>query len=554
MGEIPANLTERVVIASMDQEVHIRFDHIMESYSTDSQREFDPSKYNLLSLSVRINSRAVSRYPADPINSQENYRAAGPSGLMIHAKFRKHLANQSAQSTFLELLEDLAAKNQVAAPLLGSISSHRLHRLVKLKESSNSASFMLPLEGTHSLWSSQQFHSWRNMMLHGVDWSTWLLGNPPVSLGQAQALMRDSALLSPSVSAPQYSQAWLDWSCSVTSAQGATCERWNFQKGIQYGIHNRQSWDHGISLLHLLPPHSKLLPDPLSQESYIVVKNGAMLSNLNGTNGVYHIPDEGVDLSAVDLLPGDATENSLPTPTFSFHTRLLRNIGHANSGTYELVVKNEDASHLVSVHIKQTFPAVLNLEWQTLDIICDGTLTPWRYLHKQNVVFDQDGSIELSFSQLEVHSELRLILGYKPAFLSISDFPGDANRGFEIPPATAYFGNNNTLFSNAHLVLTPLPDMSMPFNVISLTCTLYAFIVGSLLNWMVKRASKHLHDRLDPENAVPDTLLGRLLVNLKKVMKGIAAMRLRFMGGSTTGDSADDDELSDVHTSTENDS
>ena len=32
--------------------------------------------------------------------------------------------------------------------------------------------------------------------------------------------------------------------------------------------------------------------------------------------------------------------------------------------------------------------------------------------------------------------------------------------------------------------------MSMPFNVISLSCTLWAFVLGSLLNILVKRATE----------------------------------------------------------------
>ena len=47
--------------------------------------------------------------------------------------------------------------------------------------------------------------------------------------------------------------------------------------------------------------------------------------------------------------------------------------------------------------------------------------------------------------------------------------------------------------------MPPVPDMSMPFNVISLTCTLYAFVVGSLANLLVRKSSSWAKKALHPE-------------------------------------------------------
>ena len=42
--------------------------------------------------------------------------------------------------------------------------------------------------------------------------------------------------------------------------------------------------------------------------------------------------------------------------------------------------------------------------------------------------------------------------------------------------------------------MPPVPDMSMPFNVTSLTCTVYAFIIGTLMNVLVRKSSQSVRD------------------------------------------------------------
>jgi GPI-anchor transamidase subunit T len=149
----------------------------------------------------------------------------------------------------------------------------------------------------------------------------------------------------------------------------------------------------------------------------------------------------------------------------------------------------------------------------------------WHQLDDYHVDFQQDGSYLLNFRHLlPEQSRLELFMDYDPAFLSIDHFPGDANRGFEIPPAQAEFrvaldgtdvchrileqtySNHNhaspviTLYSNSVLLLAPLPDMSMPFNVLSFTCTLYVFVIGSLVNLLVKKISAQMKATLQEGN------------------------------------------------------
>lgn len=51
---------------------------------------------------------------------------------------------------------------------------------------------------------------------------------------------------------------------------------------------------------------------------------------------------------------------------------------------------------------------------------------------------------------------------------------------------------NHRVLSYTEVLLVPLttPDFSMPYNVITITCTVFALYVGSLLNVLRKRAGE----------------------------------------------------------------
>lgn len=78
--------------------------------------------------------------------------------------------------------------------------------------------------------------------------------------------------------------------------------------------------------------------------------------------------------------------------------------------------------------------------------------------------------------------------------------PPDPNRGVIIPPSliSANYLNLSSIdeagatdiyYTDAHLLTSPIPDPSMPFNVITLVNTFAAFFIGSLANALVKALS-----------------------------------------------------------------
>ncbi|KAF8473825.1 GPI transamidase component Gpi16 [Kalaharituber pfeilii] len=86
---------------------------------------------------------------------------------------------------------------------------------------------------------------------------------------------------------------------------------------------------------------------------------------------------------------------------------------------------------------------------------------------------------------------------FEKAVLRYTEYPPDANRGFDIAPAIIALLEPTNLATNPRpisylrttslLLYLPTPDFSMPYNVIILTSTVMALAFGSLFNLMVRR-------------------------------------------------------------------
>ncbi|KAJ0110944.1 hypothetical protein Patl1_01578 [Pistacia atlantica] len=109
-----------------------------------------------------------------------------------------------------------------------------------------------------------------------------------------------------------------------------------------------------------------------------------------------------------------------------------------------------------------------------------------------------------------------LTIEFDKGFLHIDEYPPDANQGFDIPSAVVSFPNSDAsmhfsqddslkkspllskfqersrVLSYTEVLLVPLttPDFSMPYNVLTITCTVFALYFGSLLNVLRKRAGE----------------------------------------------------------------
>ncbi|KAF2760411.1 GPI transamidase component GPI16 precursor [Pseudovirgaria hyperparasitica] len=92
-------------------------------------------------------------------------------------------------------------------------------------------------------------------------------------------------------------------------------------------------------------------------------------------------------------------------------------------------------------------------------------------------------------------STLTLTYDFDKAILRYTEYPPDANRGFDVAPAVirllspkeAKASRGAYLRTTSLLLPLPTPDFSMPYNVIILTSTVMALGFGSIFNPLVRR-------------------------------------------------------------------
>lgn len=92
-------------------------------------------------------------------------------------------------------------------------------------------------------------------------------------------------------------------------------------------------------------------------------------------------------------------------------------------------------------------------------------------------------------------STVRLTYDFEKAILRYTEYPPDANRGFDVAPAVIRILSNSSsdpseavyLRTTSLLLSLPTPDFSMPYNVIILTSTVMALAFGSIYNLLVRR-------------------------------------------------------------------
>ncbi|CAL8578874.1 Subunit of the glycosylphosphatidylinositol transamidase complex-like protein [Xanthoria parietina] len=92
-------------------------------------------------------------------------------------------------------------------------------------------------------------------------------------------------------------------------------------------------------------------------------------------------------------------------------------------------------------------------------------------------------------------STVRLTYDFEKAILRYTEYPPDANRGFDVAPAVIRLhpdpANPSSkavyLRTTSLLLSLPTPDFSMPYNVIILTSTVIALAFGSIYNLLVRR-------------------------------------------------------------------
>lgn len=151
--------------------------------------------------------------------------------------------------------------------------------------------------------------------------------------------------------------------------------------------------------------------------------------------------------------------------------------------------------------------------------------------------------------EIPAHADVTLTYDFEKAILRYTEYPPDANRGFDVAPAIVRVlpksggddasqkeneegggggqGDSSSYLRTTSLLLPlPTPDFSMPYNVIILTSTVIALGFGSIFNLLIRRFV--LADE------VPKSPLGGA------VKEVIGRIRARIMGKGVKSEGAEE--------------
>ena len=147
----------------------------------------------------------------------------------------------------------------------------------------------------------------------------------------------------------------------------------------------------------------------------------------------------------------------------------------------------------VPIAFTEVLPPFLRTYAHAIDVHIDGTQMPREEMLRRLTYAPSESSTLPTIIRLDLDvrcgGNATVSTLFEKSFFHISSFPPDANRGLDVPAATVST-SSKVLYTDALLVDVPLPDFSMPYNVITLTSTVAAFFFGSVYNLLVRRKKK----------------------------------------------------------------
>jgi len=406
--------------------------------------------------------------------------STGPSGICV-------IVEMKDTEHFMPLLQTLAGYRCLLAPL-DAIQQSRLHRHVYksiLDDGNTQLQVTLPLEGSAvALEGVRYFLMIANVCpQHGIFSSKHASALSGVLLGDSDCI---------AVSQQERRSMWMDVQSTCNNHEEGDACNISLQRGLQYGVVLNGKNDSQPTTLSSFVPFTSFQHCP-------VASSNALLSTMASCVNVSS--EECCEETVVEDWSLDAILDISPTQSIAQETGkvygnriLLRPNGIANYGSIMTRI-GSSLDCTATVQVVEVLPPFIAPLWDT-----------WTLTTKPLLSMRPDGTVVVEYNvTLSPKTELQVTLDYEPVLVPFQQFPADPNRGMELPPTQFLFksecvlGGSIKVYSSPLLLMPPVPDMSMPFNVISLTCTLYAFVIGSLANLMIRKASQRIKTRLHPD-------------------------------------------------------
>lgn len=193
-------------------------------------------------------------------------------------------------------------------------------------------------------------------------------------------------------------------------------------------------------------------------------------------------------------------------------------------GGVQAILTNPSSSHSVDFVYMESLPWFMKVYLHTLtakiptNISASTTSIIQEIYYRPSLDRVRGTQLELSIS-IPPSSTVLLTYEFEKAILRYTEYPPDANRGFDIPSAVITLANGQSIRTTSLLLPLPTPDFSMPYNVIILTSTVMALAFGSIFNLLVRRfVGADEGDKLD------------LRTYRRKVVEKVKALFARVVG------------------------
>lgn len=177
-----------------------------------------------------------------------------------------------------------------------------------------------------------------------------------------------------------------------------------------------------------------------------------------------------------------------------FAARSINGHGQERGSTHS-IIRNPSATEAVEIVYLESLPWFMKPYLHTLRASIDTSPeSPIKETFYRPALDRKRGThLELRMV-IPPASTLTLTYDFEKAILRYTEYPPDANRGFDVAPAvirilTPQAGDHKGRYVRTTSLLLPLPtpDFSMPYNVIILTSTVMALGFGNVFNLLVRR-------------------------------------------------------------------
>ncbi|KAK3060809.1 hypothetical protein LTS18_007644 [Coniosporium uncinatum] len=257
------------------------------------------------------------------------------------------------------------------------------------------------------------------------------------------------------------------------------------------------------SLVDQEEPKSETVCINVPAERKIQVQTNGTYSEVSYDEGFLRCyqPAEGQDFDIFVPEQELSTKTPLKQPPL-YASRAIVGHGQERGGTQSILV-NPSATESVRLIYLESLPWFMKPYLHTLraNVHTNGRLVkeskPILETHYRPAVDRHRGSHLELLLRIPPASTLTLTYDFDKAILRYTEYPPDANRGFDAAPAVIRLLNQPSpdvssrkgtyLRTTSLLLPLPTPDFSMPYNVIILTSTVMALGFGTIFNLLVRR-------------------------------------------------------------------